>query len=284
MSNANEIIATLEKATELNFSNPFRQGNIIRLPATGKVVATGDLHGNDKNFDKIVKYADLASDKSNHIILHELIHDPNYPNPYECHSYCLIYRAAQLLIQYPGQIHYILGNHAMAQITAEEVIKAGKPMVKSLNKGFEAAFGADAKSVYAAFELFFLSLALVVKTANGVWISHSLPDAGHFAHFNYDVFITPLTIDILKNNQSVRSLLWDRRHDNQLINEMAKAVKVDSFIVGHQPQAEGSSNPFEKLIILASDHNKGCILPFDLSKKYTTDELYQNIIKIMRLA
>lgn len=284
MLNANEIIATLEKATEVNYSNPYRQGNIIRLPAKGKVVVTGDLHGNEKNFDRILKYADLENNPNNHLVLHELEHDPNFSHPDECHSYCLVYRAAQLLIRHPGQVHYILGNHAMAQVTDEEVIKAGKPMVRSLHKGLATSFGSEYQQVYAALEKLFLSLALVVRTPNNIWISHSLPDASHFAHFNYDIFNVPITIELLRNNPSVRALLWDRRHDEHLISELSHALLIDTFIAGHQPQAEGCSQPYEKLIILASDHNKGVILPFELDKKYSSNDLYQNIIKIYRLA
>ncbi len=283
MLNPPEIIQLLNQAAKVNLSNPLRQGNIIRLPGSGLAIMTGDLHGNEKNFDRIVKFANLASDPNRHLILHELIHDPHATDPHECHSYKLLLKAAELVIQFPGQVHYMMGNHAMAQITSEEVLKAGKPMVKSLNKGMANTFGLDYLKVYKAFENFVLSLALVVRTANNIWMSHSLPDAGHFSKFDYSIFEKELSIDLLKSNQSIRALLWDRKHSTALLQELSHALQIDSFIVGHQPQPDGAMHTFEKLILLASDHNLGTILPFDLSKKYTTQELFNNIVKIARL-
>ncbi len=283
MLNPEDIIQALNKAAEINFNCPYRQGNIIRLPASGRVIMTGDLHGNEKNFDKIVNFAALDASKENHLVLHELIHDPSEANPHECHSYSLIYKAAQLLIKYPGQVHYILGNHAMAQITSEEVLKAGKPMVKSLNKGMTSTFGLNYLKVFKAFETFILSLPLVVRTANNIWMSHSLPDTTHFSTLDYNIFDTEISVPMLKASPSVRALLWDRKHSNELVNELAKALHIETFIVGHQPQPEGFSRPFDKMIILASEHNLGTILPIDLSHKYSTDELFNAIIKIARL-
>ena len=282
--NSTEIIELLDKAAKVNRSNPFRQGNIIKLPDTGKVVMTGDLHGNHKNFDRIVKFANLNSSTDNHLIIHELIHDPNDTNPHECHSYTLVVEAAKLLIKYPGQVHYMMGNHAMAQITEEEVLKSGKPMVKSLNKGLTTTYGIDYLKVFKAFTNFVLSLPLVVRTANNIWMSHSLPDVDKLAAFDYGIFDTEITTELLKTNKSIRTLLWGRKHTEPMIDELAKALNVDTFIVGHQPQPEGYSNPFEKLIILASDHHLGTVLPFDLAVRYEAKELFGNAIKIAKLS
>ena len=284
MLNSEDYISTLSQAAEINSNNPCRSGNLISLNGPGKVVMTGDLHGNEKNLDRIVRYCDLENNPNTHLVIHELIHDPSEPNPHECHSYTTIYHAAQLLIKHPGQIHYILGNHMMAQITEEEVIKSGKPMVKSFTRGISSTFGSDSKEVHQAVIDFGFSLPLAVKTSNRIFMSHSLPGAESMTSFSSDILDTPLNEDVLNENCSLRGLLWDRHHNETVLDKLTEMLGADIFIIGHQPQPEGKSHPFRKVIILASDHNLGCILPFDLETEYTPEELYSKVIRIAKIA
>ena len=284
MFNSKDYINTLSQAAQVNKTNPNRTGNLITLNPPGKVIMTGDIHGNEKNLDRIIRYCDLSNNPNTHLVIHELIHDPTHSNPYECHSYTTIYHAAKLLIKYPGQVHYLMGNHMMAQITEEEVIKSGKPMVKSLTNGIGSTFGDDSKEVHQSVIDFGLSLPLAVRTSNNIFMSHSLPGAESISGFDCDIFDSELTEDILMDNQSIRGLLWDRHHNDNLINNLTSILNAKMFIIGHQPQPLGHSRPFRKLIILASDHNLGCILPFELGKEYSPDELYSLVIKIAKIA
>ena len=54
-------------------------------------------------------------------------------------------------------------------------------------------------------------------------------------------------------------------------------LNVDYFICGHQPQDMGYEVLHDRMIILASEHNHGVFLPFDLSKKLTLEKLVGNI-------
>ena len=45
------------------------------------------------------------------------------------------------------------------------------------------------------------------------------------------------------------------------------------FVVGHQPQDTGWYVMHERLLILASDHNHGVLLPIDLSKPADMEQL-----------
>ena len=284
MYNSADYISTLSQAAEINKSNPHRHGNLIELHAPGKVIMTGDIHGNEKNLDRIIGYCKLDNNPHSHLVIHELIHDPTHSNPYECHSYSTIYHAAKLLIKYPGQVHYLMGNHMMAQIIEEEVIKSGKPMVRSLTNGIGATFGTDSKEVHQAVIDFGLSLPLAVRTSNKIFMSHSLPGAESISGFDCDIFDANLDENFLEENGSLRGLLWDRHHNDNLIDKLSDILQAELFIIGHQPQPEGRSRPLRKLIILASDHNLGCILPFDLEKQYLPDELYSQVIKIAKIA
>jgi hypothetical protein len=65
---------------------------------------------------------------------------------------------------------------------------------------------------------------------------------------------------------------------------MAKLLGVDLFVLGHQPQQNGWSQAGDNLIILASDHNHGCLLQIDLSKTYVIAELVNSLTPLASIA
>jgi hypothetical protein len=65
---------------------------------------------------------------------------------------------------------------------------------------------------------------------------------------------------------------------------MAELFDVDFFILGHQPQEQGSCHVGKNLIIIASDHNHGCILPIDLAKSYTIEQLADSIVTLASIS
>ncbi|MHC4061818.1 MAG: hypothetical protein ACYSR6_09460, partial [Planctomycetota bacterium] len=68
------IIDLLNKGIEANQADKCRRGNLIHLPAHGSLIATGDIHGHRRNFERITAFADLANNPDRHIILQEIIH------------------------------------------------------------------------------------------------------------------------------------------------------------------------------------------------------------------
>jgi hypothetical protein len=65
---------------------------------------------------------------------------------------------------------------------------------------------------------------------------------------------------------------------------MAKALGADIFVLGHQRQELGCCRAGDNLIIIASDHDHGCILPIDLAKSYTVEDLLGLIIPVAAIA
>ena len=279
-----EIIATFDRAAAANRADTCRQGNLIRINAPAEIVMTGDLHSNQRNLERLIRYADLAHHPNRHLILHEIIHCHESPDPDQCHSYLVLAQAAQLKIDFPNQVHFLLGNHAMAQVAGDEILKAGKPMVRALNRGIEAAFAGNASLVRQHLEDFILSFPIAARSQNRVWMSHSLPSARHLPDFDDAVFDQSLTIDDMKNNPTLRALAWDRSHSAVCLEQLRARWDVDNFIIGHQPQEQGYHNPTDCLIILASDHPHGCFLPFDLKKDYDSDELVAKIEPLASIA
>ena len=270
---AKELISTLEAGARSNYHDRCREGNIVHLHEPGEVIMTGDLHGNEHNFGKLVRLANLADNPNRHLILHELLHSGNSPIPDQCHSYRLVNLVAKLKAEFPDQVHCLLGNHAMAQITRGEIIKNGQAMVSALNAGLYATYGQNAQHVMEALDRFLMSMPLAARTDNHIWLSHSLPSLRNLVKFDYDIFERKITLDTLENNRSLRALIWDRAHSSKCLAELQTAWNIDTFMIGHQPQSQGYGRPHKNLIILASDHSKGCYLLFELGKKYAPDDL-----------
>ena len=278
-----DILDILARGVEANRQDKYRRGNLIELGDEGMVVMTGDLHNHRRNYEKLVRYSDLGSDPNRHLILHEVIHSTTLDVPQQCLSYELVAEAARLKTRYPDQVHYLLGNHAMAQVCRDEVLKNGQPMVKLFQNGIHAVFGSNSDLVMKAFDEYFLSLPLAVRTSNRIWMSHSLPSSRHIKTFDDSIFEKELTMDDFHNNKSLRALTWDRKHDETCLERLAARWEVDAFLVGHQFQEAGYLRHLDRMFILASDHNHGSYLPFRLDRSYSGDELEKQIKEVASL-
>ena len=281
---AKDTISAFERAAQANRQDRCRSGNLIHLKGPGEVIMTGDLHGNIRNFEKLLRFASLEDNPQRHLILHELLHGDIVDGGGQCHSYRLIARAAELKARYPHQVHYLLGNHAIAQFTNDEVLKGGMAMVRALNAGLLAAFGSSARLVTSALNQFILSLPIAARSDNRIWMSHSLPSMRKLGGFQKDIFDKELTEQDLRSNPSLRALIWDRVHSSKCLEKLGEMWDVDTFIVGHQPQAQGCDRPCSRMIILASDHIHGCFLPFELGKHYESDELFAQVKPLASIA
>ena len=60
--------------------------------------------------------------------------------------------------------------------------------------------------------------------------------------------------------------------------------RANAFVLGHQAQPKGWCRAGDNLLILASDHNHGCLLEFDLAKPYTAEELANSLVHLASVA
>lgn len=274
---------TFREAATLNASDALRAGSIIRLPAYGQAVMTGDIHGNKKNFEKLQRYAMLDRAPARHVILHEMVHaEKQGAAPDSSHEVLLM--AAAYKCEYPDQVHFLQSNHELAQLTGYPIAKNGRLVINDYNDSVAQAYGAkNAADVLAAMNEFIASFSLAVVTSNRVWMSHSLPNIHDMDDFDVSVFQRDLTPADLRDNKTVFNLVWGRRHTEEQLAQLAQLLDVDIFITGHQPQEMGFCVEFDRLIILASDHNHGTFLPFDLSRPQTVEDLVRNIRKFVAI-
>ncbi len=283
-SDALQAAETFREAAQLNREDPYRQGGILRLPAYGQAVMTGDLHGHQKNLEKLKHYAMLERVAARHVILHELIHsDLGAPSDVD-DSHALLLQAAEYKCRFPDQVHFLQSNHELSQLTNYLIAKNGRIVIHAFSEAVLGAFGPGGEAVLEAINEFITSFPLAIRTENRVWLSHSLPNAHEMIDFDPNIFDRPPTRRDLETSRSIFGLVWGRRHTPEQIEALARALEIDAFIIGHQPQETGYCVLFDRLIILASNHSHGVFLPFDLSKPQTAGQLVGNIRKFVAVA
>lgn len=241
---------------------------------------TGDLHDHRRNFQRLIRAADLRNNPRRHLVLHELIHGDYYDATGADGSWLTLYHAADLKCDFPEQVHFLLANHDLAQIHGEGIMKAGLSVCEAFSAGVKQAFGSDAAYVEVALKEFLLSLPLAIKTHNGIFCCHSLPTDQQIETFDFTVFDRELKgSDYARRTGPVYQLIWGRNMNPGTVALFAEEVGADVILTGHQPQETGYAANGPQHLILASDHNQGVFLPIDLSKRYEMPELVSRLVK-----
>ncbi len=267
LHDAQVVIDLFRQATRQNLDNPYRKGSCCHLPARGRLLMTGDLHDHLLNYQRIVKLADLDADKDNMVVLHEVIHGEHKLNGRD-HSIRMLSRVAALVTRYPGQVHVMLGNHELAQLTGAEILKGGHSSVSMFDEGLDFMFDEDADGVRQAMQEFMRSMLLAVRCPNGVFCSHSLPSPYALDDFDPGIIDRVPTDEELEHGGSAYSLVWGRNHTEELAEDLAEDWDTSLFIVGHQPVDTGYDLEGKSMIILNSDDDHGAALPIDLARQY----------------
>ena len=269
MNDAKADAEVFQQAARLNREDPYRRGSTLHFPDFGQLVMTGDLHGHQRNFNKLKKYADLGHCPARHVVLHELIHADPAEMLAEDMSHRVMLAAAAWKIEFPDQIHFLQSNHELAQLTGKEICKAGRVVTRDFVRGLTAAYRNGSDQVLHAVHSFIESFTLAARTSNRIFLSHSLPDIRDLPTFDPGVIDRPLVADDFHEGGDAYLMVWGRNHTPELLSQLGRAFDVDWFICGHQPQEAGYGTVHTRMIILASDHNHGVFLPFDLKKTHT---------------
>ena len=274
------IIDLLKKGMEANHADKFRRHNVVHLPADGSLILSGDLHGHRRNFEKIVSFTDLDNHPDRHVLIQEVIHGGPEDGCGGCLSYRLLYDIVRYKLSYPDRVHIIMGNHDTAYINNNEVMKDGREMNRALHSAMAREFQDAVADGGLATKQFLFSQPLALKCDNRIWVSHSLPADHLVDQFDPEVFHRELKVNDIVRPGSAYLLTWGRKHSQASLDHMAKLVDSDIFILGHQPQEQGWGRAGKNLIILDSNHNHGCLLPIDLAKSYTVEQLIEWIVPL----
>lgn len=278
------IIDMLNKGIEANHADRFRQGNIVRLPREGSLVITGDIHGHRRNFERITSFCDLENNPTRHVILQEIIHGGSEDSEGGCLSYQLLFDIVRYKLSFPDQVHILIGNHDTSFINNSKVMKNGKEMNASMRQALEREFKESCPEVKLALSQFLFSQPLALRTENRIWASHSLPSARLLDKFDPEILDRELKVNDCVKPGSAYLLTWGRGHTQSVLDKMAEMFDIDIFILGHQAQPQGWGRLGNNLIIVASDHNHGCLIPIELDKSYSLEQLVDSIVPLASIS
>ncbi len=252
MPDPQKIVATIHKATELMRSTPGRSGSVIALDDADEVMVVGDLHGNLPAFRQALAIAALDRHPRRHLVLQELVHDIkkcDYDRPDRSHR--LVDLVSALKCQYPQRVHLILGNHELSELTGRIIGKDGQTLNLRFRKGMELAYGARTQNVYEAYLVLFAALPLAVRTANRVFVCHTLPDARYLDALDLALLQADhWPEEAVKRGGTIYALTWGRDNTPETADRFAAMVDADWFITGHQPCDEGFHQASHRQIII----------------------------------
>ncbi len=272
-------IDLLDRAAEANLQAAGRRGAVVDLPATGRLLVSGDLHDHGLNFMRLLRLARLHRDEGHHVILHELIHGPHRVNGMDL-SIRTLMRVAALKIQYPKQVHLLLANHELSQLNGDEILKDGVSVVKAFDEGVGYIYGDRAGDVSAAMAGFVRSMLLAVRCPNGIMCSHSLPSPRMLDAFDTTVLDRVPNDDDLRSRGAAHTMVWGRNQDQAVADALGQSWDTRLFVMGHQPAEMGYFALGESMLVIASDHNHGQGLPIDLSRRYQRDDLIRELVPL----
>ena len=281
---SDEVMETFGAATEENQVDPLRDQQVVTLPAEGEVWITGDMHDHRRNFDKLLKSADLGNNPQRHLILQELIHGERFDADGAEESWQTLHRAAELKADYSSQVHFLLANHDLAQIHGKGIMKGSISVCEAFNKGVKKAFGSSGGMVQVAITEFLLSFPLGIRLPNGIFCCHSLPSDEEVATFDFSVFHRALTgPDYARKTGPVYQLIWGRHVTPAGVSQFAEEIGASILITGHQPQDMGYGVNGDQHLIIASDHNQGVVLKVNLAETYDVQGLVRRLMKFVAM-
>jgi hypothetical protein len=279
MPDPDKLLTTLRRAAVLFRAQPGRRGRVVTLGDASDVLVAGDLHGHLPHFQAVLQRANLAANPRRHLIFQELIHGPHrYPAGGD-KSHQLVDLLAVLKCQYPNRVHMILGNHELAQATGRLIAKAESDLNAQFREGVGSAYGLRGKEVYQAYMDLFAAIPVVVRTANRVFLSHSLPSARALPTFRPSrLELEPSDPFDLGPGGAVHALVWGRDTEPEHVVAFLKTVDADWLITGHISCPEqGFAVPNLRQLIIDSGGPPGttCLVPAD--RPVTLDDLISGL-------
>jgi hypothetical protein len=278
MPDPNRLLLTLKRAVGAFRQTPGRRGRLVCLAEASEVLVAGDLHGNLENFKRILERAKLGSSPRRHLVLQEAVHGPfRYPAGGD-KSHQLLDLIAALKCQYPRQVHFLLGNHELGQWTGQVIAKDDVDFNDLFREGVATAYGSRADEIYRAYLELFAVVPLAVRTANRIFVSHSLPSARRLGAFDPAVLEKDShEAAELQAGGPVRALLWGRDTSKATAAAFLQKVDADWLITGHIACEQGFAIPNDSQIILDAAGSPACYCLSPADRPITQRELIDGV-------
>ncbi|HMP04080.1 MAG TPA: metallophosphoesterase [Gemmatales bacterium] len=285
MPDPQRLLNTLRQATIAFRNAPGLHGRYLELPPEAEdVVVAGDLHGNLVNFKKLLDYADLARRPRRHFVVQELIHGATLYDEGGDQSHRLVDLVAALKCLHPTRVHYLLGNHELAQWTSQAITKNGADLNHIFMVGISTAYGDFADRIYQAYCDLFSALPVAIRLANRIFLSHSLPGIKRLGDWKLsqiqkEVFLKE---DFLLGG-AVHSLVWGRDLGADTVQRFLERVDADLLVTGHIPCDDGYQIPNPRQLIIDSKDEYGAAVLIPARAPLEHADLLAGLIRLGQL-
>jgi len=187
---------------------------------------------------------------------------------------------AILKTKYPDQVHFILGNHELAELTDFPIQKNKQLLNYLFRLGLQQMYGPSTEKIREAYLPFLQSCPLAVRLPHGVFISHSIPEQCDTQAFDADIFNREISYGEYFEQSGIFQLVWGRDHRPENAQAFAEIVDARILITGHEPCFEGFSAPNDLQIILdcCCDNARYLILP--TKEELTHAEILKRVGKL----
>jgi hypothetical protein len=276
-------VAAFAQATAANLCTPGREGNVVVLgpQLAGEVMITGDLHGHRHNFELIRATAALAEHPRRHLVLQEVCHGgPTYPQSGGCMSHTVLEDVARWKAEYPARVHFIMGNHELAEIVDYPIQKNRQMLNLLFQIGLQRAYGPATEKIRAALRAFLQSCPLGIWLPHGVFISHSLPPNCDTRPFDTTIFTRPFQPRDFVERTALFQLVWGRDYRQANARAFAERMGAKVLVNGHEPCPEGFASPNETQIILDCCGDKAGYVILSTDRPWTHAEILGRVERL----
>lgn len=278
-----KTISLFREATDANMATAGRVGNVIDIghQSGDDIMLTGDLHGHRPNFNRIRRIAALETFPRRHLVMQEACHGgPVYPQNGGCMSHAMVEDIARLKVHYPDRVHFLLGNHELAEITDYPIQKNRQMLNVLFRAGLEQMYGADTERVREALLGFLRTCPLAVRIAGGVFVCHSIPERLDVRPFDQTIFFRPLDPLEFYERGDIFHLVWGRDHRPENARTFAKLMDAQVLINGHEPCADGYAVPNPHQVILDCCGDRACYVVLPTDREWTQAKVVERIQRL----
>jgi hypothetical protein len=189
---------------------------------------------------------------------------------------------AKLKTQYPERVHFILGNHELAELTDYPIQKNKQMLNLMFRLGLQQTYGPATEKIREAYFPFIRSCPLAVRLPSDVFISHSVPENVDSRPFDKSVFSRQIDPAEYYDRTGVFELVWGRDYRQQNAQAFAELMEAKVLINGHEPCPEGFSTPNPFQIILDCCGDKACYVILSTSdQEMTQADIVKQIRKLV---
>ena len=161
----------------------------------------------------------------------------------------------------------ILGNHELSELTGRSIGKDGEGLNAKFRRGVDTAYGASRPAIFMSrTRPFSRALPLAIKTANRVYVCHTLPDASDLDTLDLELLkADSWPEEAMKRRGTIYALTWGRDTTPETADRFAAMVDADFFVTGHQPCDLGFRQANHRQIIIdgTNPYPCYCLFPAD---------------------